>query len=307
MANLLSSNYEDFNIIEQDDFENSDIQGLISLFHVEDAEGIKSTKNPFDINPELAKTLYSLNFQFSKHTSYLMGSITITATWGKATRLYTFNEENLTGECQSKIAELVEKIQKRVVGMGGSVENNIYVIPTLDVGLMANKVKTSKNEEAKRDIFNSHMSDMFDCYIDLEQRETAISHAKTALLISEPDNGVDANDVGYVLMSGNLLEAARPFFHKSISLIENEKETNALPDYNLAILMAQENENNEAYKLLLIAKDKAEKMSDAELKCSCLFVPAIEDQVLKFNEILHPNLLDTINEAIAVLKHFSQQ
>lgn len=306
LASLLNSCYEDLDVVEQDDFDNADILSIIPLFHMEDTEKIKSIKNPFDANPELAKILYTLNLKFADNISYPIGAITVTTSWCKVTRLYTFDEDSQIEEGQKAVTELVERIRERAIELGGNVENSVYIVQTLNLKSMTDKVSSSKNEEIKREIFDYHVSEMFDCYLETGNKELALVHAETALLCSEPSDGSEANNLGYVLMSGNNLEASKNAFIKSISLSEKDGGNYALPHYNLSILRARENNIFESINLLMIAREKAEKMSEVGLACSCLFVPLIDNGNLIFKEVSQPNLLDTINEAMAVLNDISK-
>lgn len=202
------------------------------------------------------------------------------------------------------MVSLVEEIKVRATELGGDVENSIYTIPILNLISITNKVKNSKNEEIKRAVFDYHVSKVFDCYLDSGQKELAINHAETALLCGEHGDSGDANNLGYVLMAGNKLESSKSMLLKSISISEKENEIYPLPIYNLAILIARENKIEESLKQLMIAKEKAQTMPEASLSCSCLFVPVIDNQILTFNEVFNPNLLDVINEAISTLSIF---
>jgi tetratricopeptide (TPR) repeat protein len=206
--------------------------------------------------------------------------------------------------CEEDLEKAVSDIRTRAEELNGKFEYHISKLPVLPIEILSGKLISSQNEELKTEIFSYHTGEMYEAYTKFQDIEKAYFHGELALLYNhEPDDSVDANGLGYLSMVKNDIKSARELFSLAIKNSSDFSES-ALARYNFGVLLAKTEDWHGALDAFEIAKVDAEKLKKDEQEMSCLIIPVEENCTISNKEVLQPNLLETIEEAIIVLKAY---
>jgi len=323
LGNLLREEINDLKelAVEGIDILGSDITEMSSMFLNKNDVAIP---NPFDANPELATHFYRMNFEFYGNKTFQLLGITLATAWYKIRRFYGFE---LASDVENKIKEekvraTINRLANQADDCSAKVETETYILPVIESESLAIKLRETKNQSIKKQLYGYHSNKMVGSYMDGE-KELALVHGDLcySFIDSLPDQ-MDTNNLGYLFMAYDRLDQAELLLKKSISYIaknkdsddgdnneyelgeddnyEDDENEHALPKYNLAIVYAKKNKLVEAVELMESAK--AELLnSDEAYSVSCLFRPIDKDNDLSFEEVFEPNLLNTIDDAISVV------
>jgi hypothetical protein len=285
----------------------SDIMDTLSLFLLKDDLEVGFHKNPFDSNLSVAQLLYDLSYRFIGEASYKLATLTLTTPWFNLKKFYTFKKAQ-DQEFNINVIDFekfINELSTRAEILGGKVEIEIVELPVLSPDVLLAKAKSSKNEDIMTILHNIHYSQMYNAYVTLKNNELTLLHSRYLLPSTELKTGFEANNIGYMLMSLDELEQARTYLELSIAF-EEDRGSIALPEYNLGVLFAKDNNFKLSLSHLNFAKEEALKKPKDELGCFCLILPTNVSSSLQFQEIYNCNLLDTILLAIdAITKYCS--
>lgn len=296
--------------LKHTDVSGTEIQDMVSLFHMEDDEDVKSLKNPFDIHPTLAFRFYIDCFEYLGNSSYPLIYISLTSPWYKVKNLLTpeFSKEvDQSTTYKEKLDEAIQELRDRAISLDGDIEHEIFFLPVLSPETLSEKLSHSKNDTMKENAFLFHYNKMLDKYYDDHDKELALIHGEAALKYRNPETGMQANNLGYLYMSFNRLDLAKSFIESSITILKSDPDI-FLPKYNLSIIIAQQNMFKEALEALKEIKQEVEVTPRANDKCFCLFVPIIDSNGnLIYEEFFDIYLLDAITRAVSAFESLSSQ
>jgi len=296
--------------LENTDILDADIKDMVQLFMMDDDNEVKSLKNPFEIYPVLAFRYYISCFENFGKQAYPLISITLASPWYKVRNLLSYelnSEEPQTLTYKEKIDDAIQVLRSRALQLDGDIEYEIHLLPVPDSNILTNKLASSENETLKKEAFSFHYREMINSYYYEGKKEIALLHGEAALMCGEPETGMRANNLGYLFMSFDRLDLAKPLIEGSISMLKNDPDI-FLPKYNLSIVMAKQNMLKEALKSLREIKQEAENISGANDECFCLFVPNLDsDGYLVYEEFFDIYLLDAVQKAITTLESLSSQ
>ena len=175
--------------------------------------------------------------------------VNITHPWGSDVVLLQQNR----GE--DKTAAFFDALRSRLTKLGGSLDFEVRSLKTISLEKLIQKVETTKNERIRNDIGSDHKLEMITQYIEKSNLEEAYFHAKLALKFGQKFDAVDRNNIGYVAFADGHYEEAKNLFVSSINNWPREEKA-LLPTYNLAILLAKQNDIQSAIERVALVHTK---------------------------------------------------
>jgi len=216
---------------------------------LEELEDDSQDKDVFAEQGRLARHLYMLQVKHIRENILSVTFVNITHPWGSDVVLLQQNR----GE--DKTAAFFDALRSRLTKLGGSLDFEVRSLKTISLEKLIQKVETTKNERIRNDIGSDHKLEMITQYIEKSNLEEAYFHAKLALKFGQKFDAVDRNNIGYVAFADGHYEEAKNLFVSSINNWPREEKA-LLPTYNLAILLAKQNDIQSAIERVALVHTK---------------------------------------------------
>lgn len=270
-----------------------------------------STSEPSrDYFAELGITARSVYIMMAENQIYSeMPIITINPSFPWLNLQISYRVKEVTSEdVLDKVMDQVRGLGDHFTEAGGSLTLEKMRIPVIPLTILEKQVLRTSNEALRFSLVDYHMDKMFEAYNDPFARENALLHARISYQYDPEPSIIDSNNLGYIFLGGDELDQANILLNRAIDLCRSkplgedvEPFYPALPIYNRGILHAELGEFERALEDFQASINLAQNLSKEEREMGWLWVPAWNNEILTYEELDSPDLLNAAETAKAVI------
>ena len=163
------------------------------------------------------------------------------------------------------------------------------------------RILASSNKPLVRRLAMQHASTAATEYVE-RRYDIALMTAQSAARL--PLLAESTNNIGYINLAMGQYQAADELFARAASLAarENNQKTAALISYNHAISRLMLSDRAGAVNLLEAVKNLQVDQPSISHPVRCVFIPRINSEKLVIQELKEPELFDTVDQALNILR-----
>jgi hypothetical protein len=263
------------------------------------------SSDPFAESQTIADDLYFQMIDFRKRGEIPVLFVSISLS-GAATAALVTPAPASKEDALERLKKNLGSVKSRVENVSGTLIAERRTLPVAGVDRLTEKVLRTENAERRKRIARGHAARLAQAWLHGRTEEAAL-HANLAFSYNPTPMGTAANNLGYFFMATGLEERAHKMFELALEAPE-DPDTNALANYNLAILAAKRGENADSRKRLEGCLEILREVPEEERKAGCIQVPVRDPSgKIEFRETSCPDLAAACEQAMSTLEGYRSQ
>ena len=259
----------------------------------------KSKKNIFKDPYSYIEDIYFLMIKYRNATKIPLLHIKISLAWAKNQSTW-YSEKANSNDVTIAIKKL-NSLNKRFIDLKNNLILKYEEVDVIPLNLMKEIIEKSPDKFREK-IAKRHTNEMFIEYIkEPRNKKEALFHADLAYFYNSDCDDYTCNNIGYLYLVAGELEKSLILLNKAITMSKNDILL-TLANYNMGIVELKKNNLESAERLFKKSKKLADSIDEKERYVDILLIPKVKKGVLVYEEKKYPNMLDTSEKSISVIK-----
>lgn len=259
----------------------------------------KSKKNIFQDPNSYIEDVYFLMIKYRNTTKIPLLYIEINLSWAKNQSIW-YSEKAYSNDVKLAIKKL-NSLNERIIDFKKNLTLKYEEVDVIPLNLLKEIIKKSPDKFREK-IAKRHKNEMFSEYFKEPRNiDEALFHADLTYFYNPDCADFTYNNIGYLYLVAGELKKSQILLSKAIAISEDDSLF-TLANYNMGILELKKNNLESAEKLFKKSKKLANSIEEKERYVDVLLIPKIKKSKLIYEEKEYPNMLDTSEKSILVIK-----